>query len=259
MRILLANDDGAGSAGILALAAALSAAHELTVIAPDGDRSGVSHSITHDKPIRVRRLTPTRGEKAVHAISGTPVDCVRLAVLADLMEKPELVLSGINHGENLGSDVLYSGTAAAARQAALMGIPAIALSRCRGKQPQSEEGMAAAARFVADNLEELVALVLPGTFLNVNYPNGAARGTIAAPPVDVKYSAGFKKVESSHYGTYYFPESSRDAAPPEGDDDWSLAAAGWITITRVPVIARDDPGHTELCARVQGREWRFRR
>ncbi len=121
--ILLSNDDGIEAPGIRALEEAVSEFGEIMVIAPAEEQSAKSHSITVRRPIRVERLAPNR-----IAIHGTPADCVLLAMRGFLERKPDLVISGVNYGLNLGSDVIYSGTVAAAREAAIMGVPAFAVS-----------------------------------------------------------------------------------------------------------------------------------
>ena len=123
MRILLTNDDSIASEGIKALISALSPAHDVWVVAPETEKSGGSHSITLRDSVRVRMVGEQR-----FSCRGTPADCVMIAVLGLVPRDIELVISGINHGPNLGTDILYSGTAAGARQSALMGIPSVALS-----------------------------------------------------------------------------------------------------------------------------------
>jgi 5'-nucleotidase len=125
LRVLITNDDGIDSPGIYALVDALTAAHEVVVVAPSGNRSGISHAITSDEAITMER----RHESGVlaYACSGTPADCVFLGA-AELSPRPDLVISGINHGPNLADDVNYSGTVAGAVEASLLGIPALAVS-----------------------------------------------------------------------------------------------------------------------------------
>jgi 5'-nucleotidase len=123
MRILVTNDDGYLAGGIQTLARAAAKLGNVTVVAPDREQSATSHSLTLHYPLRVR--APSEG---VQVVDGTPTDCVMLAIGALLDERPDVVLSGINHGPNLGDDVLYSGTVAAAMEATILGIPAIALS-----------------------------------------------------------------------------------------------------------------------------------
>src|SRR5688572_8971429 len=121
--ILVSNDDGVNAPGLVALADALRPVADVMVVAPDRERSATSHSISLDRPLRVDELEP-----GVFSVDGTPVDCVYLALLHLVPRPPALVVSGINHGFNLGSDVFYSGTVAGALEAALRDVPAIALS-----------------------------------------------------------------------------------------------------------------------------------
>jgi 5'-nucleotidase len=123
MRILVSNDDGYFSPGITLLAEVLSPLGDVTVVAPERDRSGASNSLTLDRPLTVRRA-----QGRVHFVNGTPTDCVHIAVTGLLKELPDLVISGINYGANVGDDTIYSGTVAAATEGFLLGIPSIAIS-----------------------------------------------------------------------------------------------------------------------------------
>jgi 5'-nucleotidase len=123
MRILVTNDDGYMAGGLQMLALAAGRLGDITVVAPDREQSATSHSLTLHYPLRVRRAADN-----VQVVDGTPTDCVMLAIGELLSERPDFVLSGVNHGANLGDDVLYSGTVAAAMEATILGIPAIALS-----------------------------------------------------------------------------------------------------------------------------------
>lgn len=170
MRILVTNDDGVLAAGVQALGRALAECGEVTVVAPDRERSATSHSLTLRAPLRVHWVS-----ERVASVDGTPTDCVLLAVHALLERRPDLVVSGVNHGPNLGDDVYYSGTVAGAMEGALIGIPAIAVSLA-GEHPAA---LAAAASFAA-RLAAIVAErgLRQGTLLNVNVP--------AASPASVK-------------------------------------------------------------------------
>src|SRR5512132_2061480 len=126
MRILLSNDDGYFAPGLEHLAAALAPHAELTVVAPERDRSGASNSLTLDRPLSVRRAP-----NGFQFVNGTPTDCVHLAVTGLLDELPDMIISGINHGANMGDDTIYSGTVAAATEGFLLGIPSIAVSLAR--------------------------------------------------------------------------------------------------------------------------------
>ncbi len=165
MRILISNDDGYFSPGIEILASALRACGEVIVVAPERDRSGASNSLTLDRPLTLRRAP-----NGFYFVNGTPTDCVHLAVTGMLDTLPDMVISGINHGANMGDDTLYSGTVAAATEGYLLGVPSLAFSLV-GKPGQHLE---TAAR-VAVNLVEHIKTT-PFThpvLLNVNVPDVA--------------------------------------------------------------------------------------
>jgi 5'-nucleotidase len=169
--ILVTNDDGVGAPGIAALAEALRQLGDVIVAAPDRERSATSHSISLDRPLRVDELEP-----GVFSIDGTPVDCVYLALLHLVPRRPDLCVSGINNGYNLGSDVFYSGTVAAALEAALRDVPAIALSQERRRPTDFTH----AANFSRSLVREVLArgerAIPAGALLNVNLPAGALGG-----------------------------------------------------------------------------------
>src|SRR5262245_55532567 len=169
-QILITNDDGIESPALEALEAALSTIGHVTVVAPDRERSATSHGITLDRPVPYQRLAPNR-----FAVQGTPADCVISALLRIFPQPPSLVISGVNLGSNIGSDILYSGTVAAASEAALQGIPAIAVSA--HSRADYVSAAAVAARIAEQVLEHGLP---PDVILNVNYPlewNGEFRLT----------------------------------------------------------------------------------
>lgn len=131
MRILITNDDGYLAGGLRILSAAAAGLGSISIVAPDREQSATSHSLTLHHPLRVRQT-----DAGVHVVDGTPTDCVVLAVGELLAERPDFVLSGVNHGANLGDDVLYSGTVAAAMEATILGIPSVAVSYT-GRDPES--------------------------------------------------------------------------------------------------------------------------
>jgi len=167
MHIMVTNDDGIHAPGILALSLALRELGEVTVVAPDRERSAVGHSLTLHSPLRVFELRP-----GFHAVDGTPTDCVNMGIHSLLPFRPDIVVSGINHGPNLGDDITYSGTVAAAMEATLMGIPAIAVSLASFDDNGHFPAAAAVALRVA---RQVLTNGLPqDTFLNVNVPNRPA-------------------------------------------------------------------------------------
>lgn len=170
MRILLSNDDGYFSPGIAALAAALSDLGDVTVVAPERDRSGASNSLTLDRPLSLRRAP-----NGFYHVNGTPTDCVHLAVTGMLDHLPDMVVSGINHGANMGDDTIYSGTVAAATEGYLLGIPSIAVSLCSRNAEHLETAAGVARELVRRYQRHPVG---EPVLLNVNVPN--------VPPGDLR-------------------------------------------------------------------------
>lgn len=162
MKILLTNDDGISSSGLSVIEEVLSKNHEVVVVAPDSERSGYSNSLTLGKKLIFERLDNNH-----YKCSGTPADCVHRTLLGAIPFIPDIVVSGINRGPNLGTDLIYSGTAAAARQSALMGIPGIAVSSASFTEPFHYE---TAAEFVSSNLEYLKKYWEKNCFFNINVP-----------------------------------------------------------------------------------------
>jgi 5'-nucleotidase len=165
MKILISNDDGYMAEGIKALADSLATLGEITVVAPDRNRSGASNSLTLENPLRLNKL-----DNGVYRVEGTPTDCVHLAVTGLLDDEPDMVVSGINAGANLGDDVLYSGTVAAAMEGRFLGLPAIAISLVGTEGKYYDTAAWVAQKLVA----QLQQSSLPAdTILNVNVPDVA--------------------------------------------------------------------------------------
>ncbi|MGB3726368.1 MAG: 5'/3'-nucleotidase SurE [Glaciecola sp.] len=163
MRILLSNDDGVFAKGIEVMYQYLSQTHDVTVIAPDRNCSGMSNALSLHQPLRIQQT-----EQGFYSVNGTPSDCVQLGVNSGLFEEPELVVSGINHGPNLGDDTIYSGTVAAALEGRHLGHPALAVSLC-GKVDQHFE---TAAQLTCNIIEQLSSHPLKSNqILNINVPN----------------------------------------------------------------------------------------
>lgn len=164
MNIMVTNDDGIHAPGIRALAEAMQELGNVTVVAPDRERSAAGHSLTLHSPLRIFEL-----HKGWYAVDGTPTDCVNMGIHNMLPVTPDLVVSGINHGANLGDDVTYSGTVAAAMEANLMGIPAIAFSLATFDK---SDKFSDAAKMAVRIARQVISNGLPAdTFLNVNIPN----------------------------------------------------------------------------------------
>ena len=167
--ILVTNDDGFFSKGIVALAAALEPLGEVIIVAPSTEASAVGHSLTLRRPLRLELVRSN-----VYSVDGTPTDCVNIAIDEVLTRPPDIVVSGINHGLNIGDDVTYSGTVAGALEGALLGYQAIAVSM---KTTTGEWDFGPAASLAASLAAELLERPLPGrTFLNINVPQGVIKG-----------------------------------------------------------------------------------
>ncbi len=240
MRILLTNDDGVFSPGLEALREALVRDHDVWVVAPDGERSAMSHYITVKGPVAVKELSPQ-----VFSCSGSPADCVIVAVLAAMPEVPDMVLSGINIGPNLGTDIIYSGTAAAARQAALMGIAGVALSLDAFSEPLHFEPLAG---FVADNLDDLRELWNSHHFVNINAPNSTQpiQEVEITHPCRRTYNDRLHEFQAPRGETYYFMAGNPVDIELEPGTDWYAVSRGALSISPIglePVNHKDDEAY----------------
>lgn len=176
-KVLISNDDGIHAEGIQTLAERLSKDYAVYVVAPDRERSATGHALTLHKPLRVDEVEFDFPVKAAYAVTGTPSDCVKIALNAVLDVKPDVVVSGINHGPNLGADVLYSGTVSAAIEGALHGLPSFATSLLNGFDKNVD--FTSAADFIAEFIPKAVETKLPPrTILNLNYPAVPARDVV---------------------------------------------------------------------------------
>src|SRR5262245_5641809 len=227
--ILVSNDDGIHSEGIGALAEALGALGEVVVVAPDRERSAVSHSLTLHRPLRVERLAPQR-----YAVDGTPTDCVNLAVNGVLPRRPTIVVSGINKGANLGDDVTYSGTVSAAMEGTLLGIPSIAVSLVARGGFHFEM----AATFSCRLARWVIERGLPAdTLLNVNVPgddNGRpVRGFALTRMGRRRYGdAVVEKVDPRGKKYYWIGGEELQFVDEEGTD-FHAVSQGLISVTPI--------------------------
>ncbi len=204
MRILLSNDDGYFAPGLAALAEALAPLAEVSVVAPERDRSGASNSLTLDRPLILRRAS-----SGFHYVNGTPTDCVHLAVTGMLDYLPDMVISGINHGANMGDDTIYSGTVAAATEGYLLGIPSIAVSLASHNARHFDS----AARLVAELAQRIRSNPPVGPMLlNVNVPD------LPADEID-----GF---EVTRLGRRHKAEAVVKTVNPRGQTVYWVGAAG---------------------------------
>ncbi len=239
MKLLISNDDGVYAIGIRTLANTLAeAGHDVTVVCPDRERSATGHGLTLHQPIRADRVESLfHPAIKVWACSGTPSDCVKLAIWALLDEPPELVLSGINHGSNLGTDVLYSGTVSAAMEGVIEGIPSIAFSltsfAATDFQPAADFACALVRQIEKHPLPEL-------TLLNVNVPaveRSKIQGAIVTRQGVRRYVDVFEKRTDPRGKTYYWlsGELLEDVEDPDVPDtapsDVQAIRDNYITIT----------------------------
>ena len=225
--ILVCNDDGVHAPGLHKLAGALKSLGDVTVVAPDRERSAASHALTLHKPLRVDQV-----KRRVFGINGTPSDCVNLGVMRLVGAKPALIASGINQGENLGDDVTYSGTVSAAIEGTLLGIPSMAISLVGG----GKKGLDAAAQIAFKLAEVMLTHGLPpDTLLNVNVPD------LPVPQIrGVKFTTLGRRVfdeDSIVENTdprgkkYYWIGGNRDAWQRRADADHLAVEQGLISIT----------------------------
>ena len=212
MKILVSNDDGYLAPGLAALVDAIRDLGDLTVVAPEQNHSGASNSLTLSRPLVVRR-----GHNGFQYVNGTPTDCVHLAVSGLLDFRPDLVVSGINDGANMGDDTIYSGTVAAAMEGFLLGIPSIAFSLAN----RGYEHLASAAHFARQVVERAIAAAPPAAaLLNVNFPS--------LP------SGQVKGMQATRLGRRHKAEPAVKAANPHGEAVWWVGSVG--------AAADDGPG-----------------
>jgi len=232
MKILLTNDDGIHADGLWALHKRFVKKHEVTVIAPDRERSAVGYAITLTEPIRLTRVT-VNGVRDVFAVSGTPVDCIKLGLFEILDSKPDVVVSGINPGANVGMDINYSGTVSAAREAALYGIPAIAVST-QGDQIDGYDDM---ALFIETLAVSVFEKGLPfGTILNVNMPGIPLKdmaGVKISRQGNTLLSEHFDKRKDPRNRSYYWLGCEMDTVYDHSDVDGAVLNRNYISITPI--------------------------
>lgn len=241
MRILVSNDDGYFSPGIAALAQAMAAFGQVTVVAPEADRSGASNSLTLDRPLYVRQSA-----NGFFYVNGTPTDCVHVAVTGFLEHRPDLVVSGINNSSNLAEDTLYSGTVAAAMEGYLLGIPSVAFSLASRGFEHLDTAVDVARRVVAHLMAQPPSRA---RLLNVNIPalpygdiNGFELTRLGrrhvAQPVEIAFSPRGEKV-------YWVgpPGGQREAGP---GTDFNALNQGRVSVTPLRVDLGDPEGLDEL-------------
>lgn len=204
MEILLTNVDGVQGLGMLKLAEYLKDKYKVTVVAPEKERSAISHAITLHKPLRLKKVKEEDSLK-IYAVNGTPSDCVKLGIEVVLEEKPDIIISGINEGLNLGTDILYSGTVSAAIEAAIYGIPAIAVSLAETADIEDRR----IYKFLENLIEKVLEKGLPkNTLLNVNIPD---------------FKKGIKGVKATILGKRIYIETFQKNYDPRGKEYYWMA------------------------------------
>ena len=219
------------------------AGHELFVVAPDREQSASSHSITLDRPLRIREVEP-----GIHAVDGTPTDCVLVGIHGLLGERPDLVISGINHGPNMGEDVTYSGTVAAAFEGHILGVPSIAAS-VKDRESGDFEGAAAVIVRLAERVAEWARS--GPAILNVNFPPGPASSW--APPRFTRlgtrrYSDELIEKEDPRGRKYYWIGGSEPTWEEEEGTDFAVVHAGGVSVTPLHLDLTDTRALEELAA-----------
>lgn len=245
MEILITNDDGIYAEGIYALACALKRAGNVTVVAPDTQRSAVGHAITITDPLRVTEAK-RNGKFFGWAASGTPADCVKLGIKAIMKKRPDLVVSGVNLGGNQAYNILYSGTVSGATEGALLGIPSIAVSLDTFKNPD----YTASAEFAV----KLAGMVKkrrlpPGTLLNVNVPNVPAarlKGVRVTNQSRTCFNDWFDKRTDPHGNTYYWMTGDYKPKDPDSASDLNALRANYVSVTPIQFDLTDYKFISEL-------------
>ena len=230
LKILVSNDDGYLAKGINALAKALSEIADVTVVAPDRNHSGASNSLTLHSPLRVHKVDENR-----YFVNGTPSDCVHLALSGFLDKDPDIVVSGINHGANLGDDVIYSGTVAAAMEGRFLGLPAIAVSLAGRHATHFDT----AARVAQDLVRRLMEHPLPGDImLNVNVPDRPyqdLKGIVSARLGFRHRSEPMVKNKDPHGRTIYWIGPAGEGQDAGPGTDFEAVERGAVAVTPLKV------------------------
>lgn len=229
MKILISNDDGYLAPGINALADQLSSIAEIVVVAPDSNRSGSSNSLTLDRPLRVMK-----SDKGFYSINGTPSDCVHIALTGMLEQRPDLVVSGINQGQNMGDDTLYSGTVAAATEGFLFGIPAIAFSQVAHGWAELDSAAKIAKDIVMRRLDALHKPFL----LNVNIPNlpYSSLTKIVATRLGKRHeSEPVIRTQDPHGNEIFWIGPVGKAKEASEGTDFHATEQGWVSVTPLQI------------------------
>ena len=241
-RILVTNDDGVHSDGIHALADALRVIGDVLVVAPHVEASAIGHALTLRRPLRMEPL-----REAVYEVDGTPTDCVNIAFTKLYTVAPDLIVSGINKGYNLGDDVTYSGTVSGALEGALLGVPSIAVSQERTRGAYDFRHAAAAAVTVAEIV--LRNGISPQTFLSINVPTGTPKGFRLTVQAKRNHVTTVDERTDPRGKPYYWIEEGENAWEPHDRSDFQAVRDGYISITPL----QPDMTDYDALARLEGR------
>ncbi len=238
MLILVTNDDGYRSEGVKALAQAVAHLGEVVIVAPVDEASAIGHALTLKRPLRLESIA-----ERTYAVDGTPTDCVNIAITQVFGRLPDLVLSGINKGYNLGDDVTYSGTVAGALEAALLGVPGIAVSL---RPTRAEYDFSHAAHAAATIAEAVLSRPLPPrTFLNVNVPKGQPKGFRTTVQASRNHVTSVARREDPKGRPYFWIEEGQNHWQPHDRSDYEAVRAGFVSITP---LQTDLTAHAALAA-----------
>lgn len=233
MRILISNDDGISAPGLRALHKGLATIADVVVVAPEMEKSAVGHAITIANPLRVREVTD-HGRKFGWAVDGTPADCVKIAIKALMDKKPDVLVSGINHGANLATNIIYSGTVSAATEGTILGVPSIAISLCTYDR---NADFYVAVKYGMEIAKMTVEKGLPrGTLLNVNVPainEKQIKGIKVCRQSHCLFDVAFEKRSDLRGLDYYWQGGKMNVNDKDSSTDIMAIEEGYVTITPI--------------------------
>jgi 5'-nucleotidase len=247
MRILVTNDDSIHAPGLkIAEKIARALSDDVWVVAPESDQSGVSHSLSLNDPLRLRTISDRH-----FAVKGTPADCVIMGVRSILADKkPDLIISGVNRGQNIAEDIIYSGTVAGAMEGAILGIPAVALSQCYNPATRNNPPWDAAETLGPDVVRKIIPEIPAGGLVNINFPAlppGEIKGVM--PAAQGRRSQDLLTVEQRNDGRglpYYWLTFIREKPTVfHGTDNWAIGE-GYISVTPLKIDLTDQVSLTRL-------------
>jgi len=234
MRILVVNDDGINAGGIRAIAARLAKDHDVTVVAPDSERSASSHAITINQPLRISRAHPKGLENITcYMVDGQPVDCAKIGMTHIMEGNVDLLISGINHGQNMGSDIIYSGTVASALDAVIMGYRAMAVSVVSYYPKHLDAAASVAADLIGGGLFDEAE---PGVLYNLNVPDlplSEIKGLRVTRQGQTIYEDKFDVRNDPRGNKYVWMAGKLTKSTPDDDTDVSLVRQGYASITPI--------------------------